>query len=129
VYDSSDEEELVPVWDPTFSAGDYVHSSEEEDVVVTQVAAISAAEARARFRREEADVVRQVREYEAVRQEERVRHVKLEIVSSLTPSRGALHRPPGRRRPPPRRPSSATTGTAARRGQLGLLLLRISLRG
>jgi hypothetical protein len=47
VYDSSDEEELVPVREPTFSAGDYVHGSNEEDAAVAQVAAISAAEARA----------------------------------------------------------------------------------
>jgi hypothetical protein len=48
--------------------------------VLAQTKAISVAEARARFRREEADAVRQVREYEAARREERVRRVKLEIV-------------------------------------------------
>jgi hypothetical protein len=37
-------------------------------------------EARARFRREEADAVPQVREYEAARREARVHKVKLEIV-------------------------------------------------
>jgi hypothetical protein len=42
------------------------------------VAVITEAEARARWRREEADVVRQVQEYEAARREARVRHVKLE---------------------------------------------------
>jgi hypothetical protein len=40
--------------------------------------AVSVAEARARLRREEADTVRQVREYEAARREARVRRVKLE---------------------------------------------------
>jgi hypothetical protein len=44
------------------------------------VAAITEAEARARFGRGEADAVRQVREYEAARREERIRRVKLEIV-------------------------------------------------
>jgi hypothetical protein len=48
--------------------------------VIAQVAAITEAEARARWRREEADAVRQVREYEVARREERVRRVKLEIV-------------------------------------------------
>jgi hypothetical protein len=47
---------------------------------MAQTIAISEAEARARFRREEADAVRQVREYEAARREARVRKVKLEIV-------------------------------------------------
>nr|XP_051211956.1 uncharacterized protein LOC127329488 [Lolium perenne] len=80
IYDRSDEEELVPALEPTYSAGDYVHGSDEEDAAVAQVAAISAAEARARFRREEADAVRQVREYETAPREERVRRFKLEIV-------------------------------------------------
>jgi hypothetical protein len=44
------------------------------------LAAVSDAEARARWRREEADAVRQVRGYEAVCREERVPRVKLEIV-------------------------------------------------
>jgi hypothetical protein len=44
------------------------------------VAAITEAEARARFRREEADAIRQVREYEAARREACVRRVKLKIV-------------------------------------------------
>jgi hypothetical protein len=44
------------------------------------VAAVSEAEVRARWRQEEADAVRQVREYEAARREEHVRRVKLEIV-------------------------------------------------
>jgi hypothetical protein len=34
VYDSSDEEELIPVREPTFSAGDYVHGFDEEDAAV-----------------------------------------------------------------------------------------------
>jgi hypothetical protein len=41
---------------------------------------VSEAEPRARFRQEEADPIRQVREYEAVRLEARVHLVKLEIV-------------------------------------------------
>jgi hypothetical protein len=80
VYDSSDEEELVPTREPTFSAGDYVHGSDEEDAVVAQVAAISAVEAHARFHREVADAIRKVREYEAACWEERVHRVKLKIV-------------------------------------------------
>jgi hypothetical protein len=77
---SSEEDDLVPARSPTFSAGDYVHGSDEEEAVMAQTFAISEAEARARFRREEADAVRQVREYEAARREARVRKVKLEIV-------------------------------------------------
>jgi hypothetical protein len=38
--------------------GDYVYDDQEEDAVIAQVAAISEAEARARWRREEADPVR-----------------------------------------------------------------------
>jgi hypothetical protein len=34
VYDSSDEEELIPAREPTFSAGDYVHGFDEEDAAV-----------------------------------------------------------------------------------------------
>jgi hypothetical protein len=78
--DSSDDENLVPAWSPTISAGDYVHDIDEEEAVLTQPKAVSKAEARARFRREEEDAVRQVREYEAARRETRVRPVKLEIV-------------------------------------------------
>jgi hypothetical protein len=77
---SSEEDDLVPARSPTFSAGDYVHNSDEEESVMAQTFAISAAEARERFRREEADAVRQVREYEAARREARVRQVNLEIV-------------------------------------------------
>lgn len=120
VYDSSNEEELVPARETTFSAGDYMHGSDEEDAVVAQVAAISAAEARARFRWEEADAVRQVREYEAARREERILRVKLEIIE-LDSTTEARNWPPCRR--------AATIGTAARRGQSGLLLLQISPRG
>lgn len=58
---------------------DYVHGSDEE-TILTQTKAVSAAEARARFHREEADAVCQVREYEAARREARVRRVKLKIV-------------------------------------------------
>jgi hypothetical protein len=75
VYDNSEDKELVPARERTFSAGDYMHGSDEEDVVVAQVAAISEAEARTRFCQEEADAVRQVREYEAARREECVRCV------------------------------------------------------
>jgi hypothetical protein len=80
VADSSDDDDLVPARSPTFSAGDYVHGSDEEDAVLAQTKAISEAEARQRFRREEAEAVRLVREYEAARREARVRRVKLEIV-------------------------------------------------
>jgi hypothetical protein len=38
--------------------GDYGHDDQEEDAIVAQLAAASKAEARARWRREEADVVR-----------------------------------------------------------------------
>ncbi|KAK1663970.1 hypothetical protein QYE76_052129 [Lolium multiflorum] len=55
---SSEEDDLVPARSPTFSAGDYVHVSDEEEAVMAQTFAISAAEARARFRWEEADTVR-----------------------------------------------------------------------
>jgi hypothetical protein len=75
-----EEDDLVPARSPTFSAGDYVHGSDEEEAVMAQTFAISEAEARVRFRREEANTVRQVREYEAARREARVRQVKLEIV-------------------------------------------------
>jgi hypothetical protein len=34
IYDGSEEEELVSTWEPTFSAGDYVHGSNKEDVVI-----------------------------------------------------------------------------------------------
>jgi hypothetical protein len=80
---SFEEDDLAPARSPTFSAGDYVHGSDEEEAVMAQTFAISEAEARARFRREEADAVRQVREYEpaqAARREAHVRKVKLEIV-------------------------------------------------
>jgi hypothetical protein len=80
VAESEEEDDLVPARSPTFSAGDYVHDSDEEEAVMAQTFAISEAEARARFHREEADAVRQVREYEAARREARVRKVKLEIV-------------------------------------------------
>ncbi|XP_047065124.1 actin-related protein 9-like [Lolium rigidum] len=53
---------------------------QEEDADVANLATVSEAKARARWRREEADAVRQVREYEAKRWEEHIRHVKLEIV-------------------------------------------------
>jgi hypothetical protein len=80
VAESEEEDDLVPARSPTISAGDYVHDSDEEEAVLAQAKAISDAEARQRFRREEADAVRQVREYEAARREARVRRVKLEIV-------------------------------------------------
>jgi hypothetical protein len=84
VYDTSSEEEEAEkavVAQPArtlISVGDYVH--EEDEAVVAQVAAVSDAEARAHWRSEEADTVRQVREYEAARREERGRIVKLENV-------------------------------------------------
>ncbi|KAK1662467.1 hypothetical protein QYE76_050626 [Lolium multiflorum] len=71
------------------------------------------AEARACWRREEADAVRQVREYEVARREERVRRVKMEIVE--LDASAAL-------------PSTATTSTAARRGPRGRILGKISSR-
>jgi hypothetical protein len=80
VAPNDEEDGLIPARSPTLSTGDYVHGSDEEDAVMAQTIAISEAEARARFRREEADAVRQVREYEAARREARVRKVKLEIV-------------------------------------------------
>jgi hypothetical protein len=51
--------------------------NDEEEAVLAQTKAVSEAEARERFRREEADAVRQVREYEAARREARVRRVKI----------------------------------------------------
>jgi hypothetical protein len=52
VYDSSSEEEdAAPAREPTFSAGDYVYGDQEEDDIIAQVATISEAEARARWRR------------------------------------------------------------------------------
>jgi hypothetical protein len=75
----SEDDELVPARSSMISAGDYVHGSDEQ-AVLAQVDVISEAEARARFYWEEAHAVRQVREYEARRREERVRRVKLEIV-------------------------------------------------
>jgi hypothetical protein len=76
---AGEEYDLVPARSPTISAGDYVHGSDEEEAVLAQTKAISEAEARARFRREEADAVRQVREYEVARREARVcrRRVKI----------------------------------------------------
>jgi hypothetical protein len=44
------------------------------------VSVISAAEAHARFRREEAEAVRAVREYEAAQKETAIRRVKREVV-------------------------------------------------
>jgi hypothetical protein len=55
IADSSDDNALIPARSPTISAGDYVHGSDEEEAVLAQTKAISEAEARARFRREEAD--------------------------------------------------------------------------
>jgi hypothetical protein len=57
VAESSEEDDLVPARSPTISAGDYVHGSDEEEAVLAQTKAVSEAEARARFRREEADAV------------------------------------------------------------------------
>nr|XP_051211619.1 uncharacterized protein LOC127329117 [Lolium perenne] len=78
-----EEAEMAVVAQPAttvMSAEDYVHDDDEEEAVVAQVAAVSAAEARARWRREEADAVRQVQEYEAAGREERVCRIKLVIV-------------------------------------------------
>jgi hypothetical protein len=61
VYESSSED-VAPL---RLSPGDYVHDDQEE-AVIQQVTAVSEAEAHARFRREEVDAVRQIREYEAV---------------------------------------------------------------
>jgi hypothetical protein len=47
--------------------------------MIAQVAAVSEAEARARFRQEVADIVRHVHKYEAACREARVRRVRLEI--------------------------------------------------
>jgi hypothetical protein len=80
VAESSEEDDLVPARSPTIFAGDYVHGSDEEEAVLAQTMAVSEAEARVRFRREEADAVCQVREYEAARWEAHVRRVKLKIV-------------------------------------------------
>jgi hypothetical protein len=33
--------ELVPAWSPTFSAGDYIHDSDEEEAVLAQTKAIA----------------------------------------------------------------------------------------
>ncbi|KAK1668735.1 hypothetical protein QYE76_056894 [Lolium multiflorum] len=57
---SFEEDDLVPARSPTFSVGDYVHGSDEEEAVMAHTFTISEAEARARFRREEADAVRQI---------------------------------------------------------------------
>ena len=62
-------------------AGNYVHNDDEEEAAIQQASVISVAEVRARFRCEEADAVRQVREYEAVQKEARVRRVKLEVTA------------------------------------------------
>ncbi|KAK1653713.1 hypothetical protein QYE76_071518 [Lolium multiflorum] len=78
-----EEEDLVPARSPIFSVGDYVHGSDEEDAAIAQVVTITKAEAQARWRWEEADAVRQVREFEAARREQRVRHVKLKIVDAV----------------------------------------------
>jgi hypothetical protein len=43
IANSSDDDELVPAWPPTFSAGDYIDGSDEEDAVLVQEKAISAA--------------------------------------------------------------------------------------
>jgi hypothetical protein len=59
---------------------DYVLNDEEEATTIQQVAIISEVEARARFCREEADAIRQVRVYEAAQREATVRRVKKETV-------------------------------------------------
>ena len=48
------------------TAGDYVDNDAEEEAAVQQLAVISEAEARLRFRREEADALRQIRAYAAM---------------------------------------------------------------
>jgi hypothetical protein len=77
--DSSNEEE-VPVRNLQLQSGDYVLNDEEEATVVYQLSVISAVEARARFRPEEAEVVRAMREYEAAQKEAAVRSVKKEVI-------------------------------------------------
>ena len=80
VYDSSSEdvEDAAPTLGLT--AADYVNDDAEEDAAVQQLVVISEAEARLRFRREEADALRQIRAYEAAQAEARVRRVKQEVV-------------------------------------------------
>jgi hypothetical protein len=53
VVDSSDDADLVPARSPTISSKDYAHGIDEEEAVLAQTKAVSEAEARARFRREE----------------------------------------------------------------------------
>lgn len=74
---SDDEDDAAPL---RLSSGDFVHDSDEEEAVIHQVSVVSVAEARARFRREEADAVRQVRAYEAAQKEARVRRIKRELL-------------------------------------------------
>jgi hypothetical protein len=51
------------------NSADYVLNNKEEVTAIQQVTVISKAEACARFRREEAEAVRQVRAYEAAQKE------------------------------------------------------------
>ena len=79
IYDSSSEEEDAP---PALclTSGDYVDNDDEEEAAIQQLAVISEAEVCLRFRREEADALRQIRAYEAAQAEARVRRVKQEVV-------------------------------------------------
>nr|XP_051211603.1 formin-like protein 13 [Lolium perenne] len=60
VADSSDDDDLIPARSPTFSAGDYVHGSDEEDAVLAQTKAIGRGGGSRALRREEAEAVRLV---------------------------------------------------------------------
>ena len=65
VYDSSSEEEEDAAPTLGLTAGDYINDDAEEEAAVQQLTVISEAEARLRFRREEAEALRQIRAYEA----------------------------------------------------------------
>ncbi|KAK1679275.1 hypothetical protein QYE76_040123 [Lolium multiflorum] len=77
--DSCEEEEEAPRR-TIFNSRDYVLNDDEEVTAIQQVTVISEAEARARFLREEADAIRQVHAYKAVRREATVHRVKNEVV-------------------------------------------------
>ncbi|KAK1661405.1 hypothetical protein QYE76_049564 [Lolium multiflorum] len=73
---NEEEEEEVPVRNLQLQSGDYILNDEEEATVVHQLSVISAVETRARFRPEEAEVVRALREYEAAQKEAAVRRAR-----------------------------------------------------
>jgi predicted DNA-binding protein (UPF0251 family) len=76
-YSPEEEEALVRT---VLHSGDYVLNDEEEATAIQKVVGISEAEARACFRREEAEAIRVVHAYEVAQKEAAVRLVKREVI-------------------------------------------------